>query len=74
MKAPINRIIEFSNVDGPGNRTSIFVQKCPFKCLYCHNPETINECVHCGVCVEHCKANPKALTIENGKVVWHEDL
>ncbi|MGM9942993.1 MAG: 4Fe-4S cluster-binding domain-containing protein, partial [Erysipelotrichaceae bacterium] len=42
IKAPVNKIISFSNVDGPGNRTSIFFQSCPFHCLYCHNPETIN--------------------------------
>ena len=71
--APINKIIEFSNVDGPGNRTSIFVQKCPFKCLYCHNPETIHMCVHCGVCVETCPKKGEALEIVDGKVIWHKD-
>ncbi len=69
MKATINRIIQFSNVDGPGNRLSIFFQSCPFHCAYCHNPETINMCVHCGVCVEQCPA--KALSIENSKVIWN---
>ena len=52
--APVNRIIEFSNVDGPGNRTSIFVQSCPFRCLYCHNPETITMCISCGDCLPRC--------------------
>lgn len=42
MKLPIHRIIPFSNVEGTGNRTSIFVQGCQIKCLYCHNPETIS--------------------------------
>lgn len=70
MKAPINKIIPFSNVDGPGNRTAIFFQSCPFKCLYCHNPETINECINCGKCIETCPAN--ALHMENDKVVWNE--
>ena len=53
-KAPVNKIIPFSNVDGPGNRTSIFFQGCPFNCLFCHNPETIHMCQNCGVCVEKC--------------------
>ena len=44
MKAPVNKIIPFSNVDGPGNRTSIFFQGCPFNCRFCHNPETIHLC------------------------------
>lgn len=41
MKIPIHRIIPFSNVEGYGNRTSIFVQGCNANCLYCHNSETI---------------------------------
>lgn len=41
MKGIVNKIISFSNVDGPGNRLSIFFQGCKFDCLYCHNPETI---------------------------------
>lgn len=39
-KAPIHKIIPHSLVDGPGNRTSIFLQGCNIKCEYCHNPET----------------------------------
>lgn len=41
MKLPVHRIIPFSNVEGFGNRTSIFVQGCNANCLYCHNSETI---------------------------------
>lgn len=41
MKLPVHRIIPFSNVEGIGNRTSIFVQGCNSNCLYCHNSETI---------------------------------
>ncbi len=52
--APVNKIIWFSNVDGPGNRTSVFFQGCSFNCLFCHNPETINLCSHCGACVPGC--------------------
>ncbi|MDD6640537.1 MAG: YjjW family glycine radical enzyme activase [Erysipelotrichaceae bacterium] len=71
IKAPVNKIISFSNVDGPGNRTSIFFQSCPFHCLYCHNPETINYCIHCGKCVKTCPV--EALSMINGKVVWDKD-
>ncbi len=41
MRVPVHRIIPFSNVEGYGNRTSIFVQGCNANCLYCHNSETI---------------------------------
>ena len=68
MKAPVNRIIPFSNVDGPGNRTSIFFQGCPFNCLFCHNPETIHLCKNCGLCVETCPAG--ALSVYGGTVRW----
>lgn len=40
-EAVIRRIIPFSSVDGPGNRTAIFLQGCNLNCKYCHNPETI---------------------------------
>lgn len=71
MKAIINKIIPFSNVDGPGNRMAIFVQGCPFKCLYCHNPETINICSNCGKCVSHCPNN--ALSFIDNKVIYDKN-
>ncbi|MDF9825663.1 pyruvate formate lyase activating enzyme [Breznakia sp. PF5-3] len=70
--AIVNKIIPFSNVDGPGNRTAIFFQGCSFACLYCHNPETIHLCRHCGECVEQCPVN--ALSMKNGKVVWDDEI
>lgn len=72
MKATVNRILPFSSVDGPGNRTAIFLQGCNFNCLYCHNPETINPCNHCGICVKACKYN--ALFVYEGEVVWDKTL
>jgi len=68
----INKIIPFSSVDGPGNRMAIFLQECNLNCAYCHNPETINECINCGQCVTICPVN--ALTMENGRVFWNEDV
>lgn len=72
MKAPVNRIIPFSNVDGPGNRMAIFFQTCPFRCLYCHNPETMNACSNCGDCITTCPSG--ALSMQDGKIVWNPDI
>ncbi len=55
-RVPVNRIIPFSAVDGPGNRTAIFLQGCNIDCKYCHNPETRNLCNGCLACVKECKA------------------
>ncbi len=68
IKAPVNKIIPLSIVDGPGNRTSIFLQACNIHCGYCHNPETQNMCINCGICVKECPT--KALYVENEEVKW----
>lgn len=65
----VNRILPFSNVDGPGNRMAIFLQGCNIHCLYCHNSETINRCIHCGICVPGCPSG--ALTFEDEKVKFN---
>ncbi len=72
LSAKINKIIKFSNVDGPGNRMAIFFQGCNFNCEYCHNPETINECKNCYQCVEVCPTS--ALYIDESSVKWKENL
>lgn len=56
MQALVNKIIPFSSVDGPGNRTAVFFQGCNIDCKYCHNPETRKICIGCGECVSHCQA------------------
>ena len=66
ITAPVNKIIPFSSVDGPGNRTAVFFQGCNWDCCYCHNPETRNMCTGCMACVQVCPVG--ALQNENGKV------
>lgn len=66
--APVNRILPFSTVDGPGCRTAVFLQGCNLSCAYCHNPETQNLCSGCGACVSICPAG--ALSLEAGRVRW----
>ncbi|MEA4814413.1 MAG: pyruvate formate-lyase-activating protein [Oscillospiraceae bacterium] len=39
----VGRISSFQSmgaVDGPGLRCVVFMQGCPLRCVYCHNPET----------------------------------
>lgn len=64
----VNKIIPMSIVDGPGNRTSIFLQGCNISCAYCHNPETQRICNSCGICVSQCPS--RSLTLVDGHVKW----
>lgn len=63
-KFVVNQIQHFSLHDGPGIRTTVFLQGCNLRCAWCHNPETWavkpsvsytdSKCILCGECARVC--------------------
>lgn len=69
VSLPVVRIQRFSTGDGPGVRTTVFLQGCPLSCVWCHNPETQSaqpvlltdpaSCIGCGACIAVCPAGAR---------------
>lgn len=74
MKAIISDIKRFAVHDGDGIRTTVFFKGCPLKCIWCHNPESIdfkpqvayyeNKCIGCGECIFVCPSGAHKITQE----------
>lgn len=64
MRGLVCDIQHFCVHDGPGIRTTAFLQGCTLRCAWCHNPECIpdkpqlryreNQCIRCGACEAVC--------------------
>ena len=64
MTGRIFDIKRYSIHDGPGIRTTVFLKGCALRCLWCHNPESVDpgpdlmhwpaRCVRCYACAEAC--------------------
>lgn len=67
----ISDIKRFAVHDGDGIRTTVFFKGCSLKCVWCHNPESIdfkpqtayyeNKCISCGECVSVCPAGAQKM-------------
>jgi pyruvate formate lyase activating enzyme len=73
MTALINRIIDYSGIDGPGLRTVFVFQGCNFRCRYCHVPDTMGTCNGCGICALHCPAGALRHEAPGEKPAWMEE-
>ena len=70
-------IERFAIHDGPGIRTTVFLQGCPLSCRWCANPESqkcgrhlmhlVQKCTGCGRCIKSCGEN--AISLADGKAV-----
>lgn len=52
MEGKIHSYITMSAVDGPGLRFVLFLQGCPLRCVYCHNPDSWAEDAGYLMCVQ----------------------
>lgn len=78
----VNQIQPFSVHDGPGIRTTVFLQGCNLRCAWCHNPETWasspsvsyapEHCIGCGQCAAVCPTGAQRL--EAGRHVFDVQL
>lgn len=79
----VTRLQRFSTQDGPSIRTTVFLQGCPLRCAWCHNPETQSvrpvliwtprDCIGCGACVSVCPTRARRVPEDGGLIYDRAD-
>ncbi len=83
MQGQVHSIESFGTVDGPGIRLVVFMQGCPMRCKYCHNPDTWSRKGGRAVTVEEVLAlyqknatfyKNGGITVTGGEPLWQTEF
>lgn len=84
VKGRIHSFQSLGAVDGPGLRFVIFLQGCPMRCMYCHNPDTwltgggteytVNEVVSKVLRYRTYFGKDGGVTVSGGEALWQAEF